>query len=290
MVPSPTWEWPRAGLAILDPADGTRIESRRAGPTLPGPAGTARMTTASIPIALVRAALLTAAAPERRPGREGRTGGRRRPQGRIGGPRGRSVGQPERRPAGRPGRGEGQGPARPDSGRRALADPGRGPEGGPRGPPIGPPGPGRLSGRGGALADESADEQVELAHWCVRAGLPTQAEAHLLGAIRADPDHEEARSLLGFRLRADGRWLTDAQAEVEEAEAKAQAPGRRRLGAEAPDLERGPPRPEPIRRGPAGAAGRLRTEGGAVDRSPLRRGRVERPGLGGPAPRPDRQP
>jgi hypothetical protein len=72
----------------------------------------------------------------------------------------------------------------------------------------------------------TADAQFKLALWCEQEGLPAEATAHLVAATRLAPDHEAAWKRLG-RKHVGGRWLTDAQAAAERAEARAQREGQR---------------------------------------------------------------
>ena len=54
---------------------------------------------------------------------------------------------------------------------------------------------------------ETVEDQLALAAWCKKAGLQDQWRAHLGNVLALNPDHQEARSLLGYQ-RVDGVWLT----------------------------------------------------------------------------------
>lgn len=60
-----------------------------------------------------------------------------------------------------------------------------------------------------ALPDDAtaAETLFELGEWCVTRGLPRRAELCYQKAVRIDPDHEGARTALGY-VRHEGRWLT----------------------------------------------------------------------------------
>jgi tetratricopeptide (TPR) repeat protein len=78
-----------------------------------------------------------------------------------------------------------------------------------------------------AEAPLTADGQWRLAQWCERNGLEDEAKAHFTAVTRLDPSRELAWKHLGYR-KANGRWLTDAQAAAERDEARAQAKADRR--------------------------------------------------------------
>ena len=65
---------------------------------------------------------------------------------------------------------------------------------------------------------ETAKGQLELAGWCAKNKLADRARAHLTRVLELDPDHAEARRLLGYRS-VDGVWLS--QQEVREAAVRA---------------------------------------------------------------------
>lgn len=67
---------------------------------------------------------------------------------------------------------------------------------------------------------ETVDDQLALARWCKKAKLDQQWRAHLGNVLQLNPDHQEARALLGYRL-VDGIWLTPE--EIERANARAAA-------------------------------------------------------------------
>jgi hypothetical protein len=54
---------------------------------------------------------------------------------------------------------------------------------------------------------ETVEDQLALAAWCKKAGLQDQWRAHLGNVLALNPDHAEARGLLGYQ-RVDGVWLT----------------------------------------------------------------------------------
>jgi len=72
-----------------------------------------------------------------------------------------------------------------------------------------------------ARTEETADGQWELAVWCERNGLETEARAHFLTVTRLDPGREAAWKRLGYR-KVGGRWVNDAGLAAERAEADAQ--------------------------------------------------------------------
>ena len=54
---------------------------------------------------------------------------------------------------------------------------------------------------------QTVEDQLALAAWCKKAKLQEQWRAHLGNVLTLNPDHPEARTLLGFQ-RVDGIWLT----------------------------------------------------------------------------------
>ncbi len=56
-------------------------------------------------------------------------------------------------------------------------------------------------------APNTADGHWQLAEWCKEAGLATERKAHLQKVLDLDPDHEQARTALGFG-RVRDRWMT----------------------------------------------------------------------------------
>jgi hypothetical protein len=54
---------------------------------------------------------------------------------------------------------------------------------------------------------ENIDGQMALAAWCEKNGLHEQCRAHLGKVLEMNPDHAEARRLLGYRM-VNGDWLT----------------------------------------------------------------------------------
>jgi hypothetical protein len=54
---------------------------------------------------------------------------------------------------------------------------------------------------------ETVEDQLALAGLCKKAGLQDQWRAHLGNVLALNPNHQEARALLGYQ-RVDGLWLT----------------------------------------------------------------------------------
>ncbi|MFP6693441.1 MAG: hypothetical protein VB875_10510, partial [Pirellulales bacterium] len=54
---------------------------------------------------------------------------------------------------------------------------------------------------------DTIEGQWKLAEWCRDNGLMAQRDAHLQRVVEMDPDHGEARRLLGFD-RVGDRWMT----------------------------------------------------------------------------------
>jgi len=67
---------------------------------------------------------------------------------------------------------------------------------------------------------ETVEDQLALAAWCKKVGLVNQWRAHLGNVLALNPDHQEARSLLGYQ-RVDGVWLTPQ--EIGQSKARAAA-------------------------------------------------------------------
>lgn len=67
-------------------------------------------------------------------------------------------------------------------------------------------------------AANTGDEQLALARWCIEHKLTDQVRAHLTQVLDIQPDHAEARGLLGHR-QVDGVWLT--RQEIDEAAVRA---------------------------------------------------------------------
>lgn len=57
---------------------------------------------------------------------------------------------------------------------------------------------------------QTADDQYKLALWCLENDYRQEYEKHLKRVIELDPDHQEARTRLGYRLY-DGQWKTREQ-------------------------------------------------------------------------------
>jgi len=64
----------------------------------------------------------------------------------------------------------------------------------------------------------TAEGQLALAEWCAKHKLVDQARAHLTALLEIDPDHAQARRLLGYR-RVEGAWLSEQ--EIKRAAARA---------------------------------------------------------------------
>jgi hypothetical protein len=60
-------------------------------------------------------------------------------------------------------------------------------------------------------SSDTIDGQLALARWCSKHKLDDQAKAHLTRVLEIDPNHAEARKLLGFRLEK-GTWVDDRHA------------------------------------------------------------------------------
>jgi hypothetical protein len=61
--------------------------------------------------------------------------------------------------------------------------------------------------RRAAAGPDTEDGQWELAEWCREQSLFDQRKTHLRRLIELDPDHAQARRLLGFQF-LDGQWIT----------------------------------------------------------------------------------
>jgi hypothetical protein len=68
-------------------------------------------------------------------------------------------------------------------------------------------------------ASDTVAGQLELAEWCQSRGLADQARAHLTRVLELEPDHAQARRLLGHR-RVGESWVTPQEVEASLAEAK----------------------------------------------------------------------
>jgi hypothetical protein len=68
---------------------------------------------------------------------------------------------------------------------------------------------------------ETAAAQWKLAVWCEEKGLKPEAYVHYGRVIELDPKREAAWQKLGFK-KHDGRWMTPAQINAEEAQKKAE--------------------------------------------------------------------
>ncbi len=56
-------------------------------------------------------------------------------------------------------------------------------------------------------APDTLDAHWKLAQWCREHDLRSESERHLERVLQFDPDHEEARRLLGYR-RENGQWMS----------------------------------------------------------------------------------
>ncbi|HJQ78957.1 MAG TPA: HEAT repeat domain-containing protein [Lacipirellulaceae bacterium] len=56
-------------------------------------------------------------------------------------------------------------------------------------------------------APDTVEAHWELAEWCSQRKMRNQARLHLERIIELDPNHEQARGLLGYRKK-DGQWMT----------------------------------------------------------------------------------
>lgn len=57
---------------------------------------------------------------------------------------------------------------------------------------------------------ETIEGHLALAQWCKERSLTKRRKAHLAQVLRLDPDHDEARRLLGYTY-VEGRWMTPEQ-------------------------------------------------------------------------------
>ena len=57
----------------------------------------------------------------------------------------------------------------------------------------------------------TADDQYELALWCLEQKLVKEYKVHLQRVLELDPEHEEARKRLGYERRGD-KWLSEEEA------------------------------------------------------------------------------
>ena len=57
-----------------------------------------------------------------------------------------------------------------------------------------------------SVTGNTADEQFQLAQWCVKNGLPNESKVHLENVIKLDPNHDGARRLLGY-FRDGDQWV-----------------------------------------------------------------------------------
>src|SRR5437867_1593191 len=62
--------------------------------------------------------------------------------------------------------------------------------------------------------DETADGLLDLALWCQANELPEARDEHLNAVLEIDPDHIEARTLLGY-VRRGREWVLEETREVE---------------------------------------------------------------------------
>ncbi len=83
-------------------------------------------------------------------------------------------------------------------------------------------------------APQTLEGQLALAQWCAKRKLDEQARAHLTAVLEIDPEHSQARHLLGYR-RVDGTWLSTE--EVQQAAVRA-AQAESALKTWKPEIER----------------------------------------------------
>jgi hypothetical protein len=57
------------------------------------------------------------------------------------------------------------------------------------------------------VAPDTAEAHWQLAEWCIDHKMRNEARLHLERILELDPNHEEARGLLGYRKK-DGQWMT----------------------------------------------------------------------------------
>ncbi len=63
------------------------------------------------------------------------------------------------------------------------------------------------------LKDDDVEGRLKLAKWCTDRGLPERAKDEYRKIIAAEPDHEDARTALGYQ-RHMGQWLTEEEINV----------------------------------------------------------------------------
>jgi len=86
-------------------------------------------------------------------------------------------------------------------------------------------------------ATDTVEGQLALADYCRREGLPDQMRAALTRVLEMAPDHESARSALGF-VRRGPLWLNREQIESEQALALAREKSLRKWGPRLEDIAR----------------------------------------------------
>ncbi|HXG61782.1 MAG TPA: HEAT repeat domain-containing protein [Planctomycetota bacterium] len=62
--------------------------------------------------------------------------------------------------------------------------------------------------RSRSLGEKDLEGRLSLARWCLQKKLPAQAAQEYRKILALDPEHEEARTALGYR-RHEGRWVTE---------------------------------------------------------------------------------
>ena len=69
---------------------------------------------------------------------------------------------------------------------------------------------------------DTVQGQLGLAQWCAKNKLPDRQRAHLTRVLEADPDHAQARAMLGHR-RVNGVWVSPAEIVASNAAAQREA-------------------------------------------------------------------
>ena len=60
--------------------------------------------------------------------------------------------------------------------------------------------------------EDTIENHIEIAAWCRKElQLPDQSTLHLERVIEMDPNHKEARTLLGYQKQSDGSWITQTE-------------------------------------------------------------------------------
>lgn len=80
--------------------------------------------------------------------------------------------------------------------------------------------------------------RLALAEWCAKNKLAEQQRAHLTEVLEIDPNHQQARRLLGYR-RVDGVWLSEAEVAAGRARAQQAVQALRQWKPELIEIRRG---------------------------------------------------